>query len=83
MAQRLRPANSLCCNFGEIFRLGVMRATERQLYEVFLIARRPRGELDPGLWQDTETGEEDGKPVEPDVTTDCMTRRMPRIRSSR
>jgi hypothetical protein len=30
-------------------------------------------ELDPGLWQDTETGEEDGKPVEPDVTTDCMT----------
>lgn len=29
-------------------------------------------ELDPGQWQDTETGEEDGKPVAPDVTSDCM-----------
>jgi len=29
-------------------------------------------ELDPGMWQDTETGSEDGKPVDPDVTTDCM-----------
>jgi hypothetical protein len=29
-------------------------------------------ELDPGQWQDTETGEEDGKPVKPEVTTDCM-----------
>ena len=30
-------------------------------------------ELTPGNWQDTETGEEDGKPVAPQVTTDCMT----------
>jgi hypothetical protein len=30
-------------------------------------------ELDPGQWQDTETGTEDGKPVKPVVTTECMT----------
>jgi hypothetical protein len=30
-------------------------------------------ELDPGMWQDTETGEEDGKPAKPQVTSDCMT----------
>ena len=30
-------------------------------------------QLEPGNWQDTETGEEDGKPVAPQVTTDCMT----------
>lgn len=29
-------------------------------------------ELMPGNWQDTETGEEDGKTVPPQVTTDCM-----------
>ena len=29
-------------------------------------------ELTPGNWQDTETGIEDGKPVPPQVTTDCM-----------
>lgn len=29
-------------------------------------------ELDPGQWQDTETGEEDGKPVKPEVTSECM-----------
>ncbi len=29
-------------------------------------------ELVPGNWQDTETGEEDGKPVAPQVSTDCM-----------
>lgn len=28
--------------------------------------------LDPGLWQDTETGTENGKPVQAEVTTDCM-----------
>ncbi len=28
--------------------------------------------LDPGLWQDTETGTENGQPVKPEVTTDCM-----------
>ncbi len=27
-------------------------------------------ELTPGTWQDTETGEENGKPVPPQVTTD-------------
>ena len=30
-------------------------------------------QLDPGEWQDTETGTEDGKPVKPEVTTSCMT----------
>jgi len=30
-------------------------------------------ELDPGMWQDTETGEEDGQPVKPEVISDCMT----------
>jgi hypothetical protein len=30
-------------------------------------------ELTPGNWQDTETGIEDGKPVAPQVSTDCMT----------
>jgi hypothetical protein len=29
-------------------------------------------ELDPGQWQDTETGEEDGKPAKPEITSDCM-----------
>lgn len=30
-------------------------------------------ELEPGLWQDTETGTENGQPVKEQVTTDCMT----------
>ena len=30
-------------------------------------------ELEPGLWQDTETGTENGKRTEPEVSTDCMT----------
>lgn len=30
-------------------------------------------QLEPGNWQDTETGEEDGKAVPPQVSTDCMT----------
>ncbi len=29
-------------------------------------------ELEPGQWQDTETGTEDGKPVKAEVTSDCM-----------
>lgn len=29
-------------------------------------------DLEPGEWQDTETGTEDGKPFEARVTTDCM-----------
>jgi hypothetical protein len=29
-------------------------------------------ELEPGQWQDTESGTEDGKPVKPEVTSDCM-----------
>ena len=28
--------------------------------------------LEPGLWQDTETGTENGQPVKPEVTTECM-----------
>ncbi len=30
-------------------------------------------QLTPGNWQDTETGTENGKPVPPQVTKDCMT----------
>ena len=30
-------------------------------------------ELDPGIWLDTETSTGDGKPVKPEVTSDCMT----------
>jgi hypothetical protein len=30
-------------------------------------------DLQPGLWQDTETGEVNGKPMPPKVSTDCMT----------
>lgn len=29
-------------------------------------------ELDPGEWQDTETGTENGQPAKPEVTTDCI-----------
>jgi hypothetical protein len=36
-------------------------------------ARAAAIELEPGMWQDTETGIENGKPVKPEVTTDCMT----------
>ena len=30
-------------------------------------------ELEPGTWQDNETGTENGKPAKPEVTSDCMT----------
>jgi hypothetical protein len=36
-------------------------------------AARATVELEPGQWQDTETGMENGKPAKPEVTTDCMT----------
>ena len=36
-------------------------------------AARAAIELTPGAWQDTETGEENGKPVPPQITVDCMT----------
>jgi hypothetical protein len=42
----------------------------------FLLTSRPALaaiELTPGNWQDTETGEEDGKPAAPQVSTECMT----------
>jgi len=39
----------------------------------FTAPARAAIELDPGMWQDTETGEEDGKTVAPQVTSDCMT----------
>ena len=29
-------------------------------------------ELEPGQWQLTETGTEDGKPAKPEVTSDCL-----------
>lgn len=30
-------------------------------------------ELEPGTWQDSETGTENGKPAKPEVSSDCMT----------
>lgn len=40
-----------------------------------LLVAAPARALDiqPGLWQDTETGEVNGKPTPPKVTTDCVT----------
>ncbi len=35
-------------------------------------AAKAKTVLDPGLWQDTETGIENGRPVKSKVTTDCM-----------
>lgn len=29
-------------------------------------------QLEPGLWQDTETGLQNGKPAKPEVSTDCL-----------
>jgi hypothetical protein len=39
----------------------------------FAAPARAAIQLEPGNWQDTETGEEDGKAVPPQVSTDCMT----------
>jgi len=39
------------------------------------VPARAKTVLDPGLWQDTETGTENGKPVKPKVTTDCMSKK--------
>ncbi len=53
-----------------------MLALFRCLLASFLLFATPAFaaiELTPGNWQDTETGTEDGKPVPPEVTTDCMT----------
>jgi len=38
----------------------------------FAAPARAAIELDPGQWQDTETGTENGKPAKPEVTTECM-----------
>ena len=46
------------------------------LAAVLLIAALPARaaiSLEPGEWQDTETGTEDGQPVPPAVSTTCMT----------
>lgn len=43
---------------------------------VFLLAAFPARaaiELEPGQWQDTETGTENGQPAKAQVTTECMT----------
>ena len=45
-------------------------------FSVFCVFTAPAHavvQLDPGEWQDTETGTEDGKPMKPEVTTSCMT----------
>ena len=57
-----------------------MPKTSRLIFELsalfILLAAQPARaaiELDPGMWQDTETGEENGKPAKPEVISDCMT----------
>jgi Protein of unknown function (DUF3617) len=55
--------------------LTLLRAAAFGLAVCFFAAHPARAaiELDPGQWQDTETGEEDGKPAKAEVTTECMT----------
>ena len=45
------------------------------LFAAFLAASPVRAEikLDPGTWQQVETGSEDGKPAAPVTYTDCLT----------
>jgi hypothetical protein len=46
------------------------------LAAAFIFAARPAGaeiKLDPGTWQQVESGTEDGKPAEPVTYTDCLT----------
>jgi hypothetical protein len=46
------------------------------LFAAALICAQPAFaaiELEPGMWQDTETGTENGQPAKPETTTDCMT----------
>ena len=51
------------------------RATLTLIAAVSLMAvlpARAAHELDPGLWQLTETGLADGKPAKPEVSSDCL-----------
>ena len=44
------------------------------LFVSFIVASaRAAFEFQPGQWQETETGTEDGKPAKPEVTQSCMT----------
>ena len=40
---------------------------------VFAVPADAAIQLEPGEWQDTETGTENGQPAKTEVTTDCMT----------
>lgn len=40
---------------------------------MFALPARAAIQLEPGEWQDTETGTENGQPAKTEVTTDCMT----------
>jgi len=54
----------------------MLNMLRRAMLPLLLFAATPAHaaiQLEPGNWQDTETGTEDGKPVPPQVTTDCMT----------
>ena len=42
------------------------------LLMMLIAPARAAHELDPGLWQLTETGSENGNPVKPEVSTDCL-----------
>ncbi len=51
------------------------RAATFGFFATCLIALPARAafEFQPGQWQETETGEENGKPVPPETTSSCMT----------
>jgi len=49
------------------------RAAALVLAASSLVAPALATELEPGLWEDTDTGTENGRPIKPRVTTDCMT----------
>jgi hypothetical protein len=56
--------------------LTIGRAIFAVLAGVCTLAAAPAhaaNELQPGLWQDTESGEANGKPIPPKVTTSCVT----------
>jgi hypothetical protein len=51
----------------------VRRRAAALVLSALYVAPAAAFELEPGTWEDTETGTEDGRPMKPTVTTECMT----------
>jgi hypothetical protein len=51
-----------------------LRAAALVLAVSSVVAPALASELEPGTWEDTETGTENGRPIKPRVSTECMTR---------